>query len=146
MDYGDFTHRNPPLPPCVDLCFCLIETESLRHVWKWALNRSGIIEWMELTNCPGVLPVQRDREGDTPDLFLHWTNEWGTGQQSSINMWHLHLEVMVKSSACLWEWPSAGCAPDNHTFPVIVSVTVQGFIRTWIALSQTAAALSVADI
>lgn len=131
------------LLPCVDLCFCLIETESWYHTSKWILNRSWIIKWVELTDCPGVLPVQRDKQGDILDLFLPWTNEWGSGQQSSINMWHLHFEVMWE---CFWEWPSAGCAPDNRIFPVIASVTVQGFIRTRIPLSQTAAVLSVADI
>lgn len=39
---------------------------------------------MELTDCPGVLPVKRDGEGDDPDLFLHWTNEWGSTRDISI--------------------------------------------------------------
>lgn len=51
----------------------------------------------------------------------------------------LHLDVMVKSSACLWEWLSARQAPDNHTFAAIV----QGFIR---ALSQRAAVGRLADL
>lgn len=137
---------------CLLLCvLCLIKAEGLRHSWYISLKLEHIhiqhrqwnkwmMDWL-FWGCS----MCSDRYGDTSEEPLE---QWMV-LKSAIKHPHvtsLHLEAMVKSSACLREWLSAGRAPDNHTFAVIFSVTVQGFVRAWIALSQRAAVRSVADL
>lgn len=143
---------------CLLLCvLCLIKAEGLRHSWYISLKLEHIHiqhrRWMNQWMMDWLFwGCSMCRETDMETLLICFSEEpleqWMV-LKSAIKHPHvtsLHLEVMVKSSACLREWLSAGRAPDNHTFAVIFSVTVQGFVRAWIALSQRAAVRSVADL
>lgn len=111
---------------------CLIKAEGWSWKNKWMEWTRGSGDALFFWICFSEEPLDQRMELSSAIKHPHVTS--------------LHLEVMVKSSARLREWLSAGRAPDNHTLAAIVSVTLQGFMRAWIALSERAAVRSVADL